>query len=110
MTDTRVESIIPVTVLQLLRSQRSQDETFQIDGNDVQQVILTPYLHILDSYSIQVTIVGRLVRVMLLETSIQYTVSDGTGLIDLTKWISTTSMMEDREREKMVRSLSPCNN
>lgn len=72
MDGTRVESIVPLTVRQLHRCGKSQDDTFEVDGAQVNQV----------------TLVGLITQVDKQETKVVYQIDDGSGLMDVVKWLS----------------------
>mmetsp|Transcript_6835 Transcript_6835/g.15003 ORF Transcript_6835/g.15003 Transcript_6835/m.15003 type:complete len:298 (-) Transcript_6835:646-1539(-) len=78
------QSLLPVTIKQLKNAQSSVgDQTFTVDGQDVHQV----------------TIVGVIMRAEEANTNLQYTIDDGTGDIDVKKWIDAEAdgaMVEQR--------------
>lgn len=79
------QSLIPVTIKQLKNAQGSAagDQSFTIDGQDLHQV----------------TIVGVIMRAEEANTNLQYTIDDGTGDMDVKKWIDSEAdgaMVEQR--------------
>eukprot|EP00301_Raphidiophrys_heterophryoidea_P014865 c23336_g1_i1.p1 GENE.c23336_g1_i1~~c23336_g1_i1.p1 ORF type:complete len:302 (+),score=76.10 c23336_g1_i1:33-908(+) len=83
--DSRVESIIPVTVRQILTCEKSQDDTFHIDGTDVQQV----------------TLVVLITTITPQETKVTYTADDGTGMISIVKWIPTDTPENQKQDHRL---------
>eukprot|EP00300_Choanocystis_sp_HF-7_P023827 c25213_g1_i1.p1 GENE.c25213_g1_i1~~c25213_g1_i1.p1 ORF type:complete len:283 (+),score=63.02 c25213_g1_i1:126-851(+) len=84
MDGNRIESITPVTIRQIFNAEHHADETFFIDGREVQQV----------------TVVVLITRIMPQETKVLYTVDDGTGMLDVMKWIPTDASEEEKEAQK----------
>ncbi|KAI7852810.1 hypothetical protein BDC45DRAFT_537017 [Circinella umbellata] len=78
------QTLRPVTLKQLANCEITQEGTFRIDNADVTQV----------------TFIAAIRRVTELSTNVSYTVEDGTGQIEVRRWIDQTETAEDAQKRR----------
>ncbi|KAG2237193.1 hypothetical protein BDF21DRAFT_377161 [Thamnidium elegans] len=80
------QTLRPVTVKQIKTCSIPQDQTFKIDGSDVTQT----------------TFIGVIRGIQELQTNYVYTIEDGTGAIEVRKWVETNETPEEAEARRLL--------
>ncbi|KAF7729440.1 replication factor A protein 2 [Apophysomyces ossiformis] len=84
------QTLRPVTLKQIRNAQVHQDTSFKIDGADVTQV----------------TFVAVIRQVQEMTTNYSYTMEDGTGLIEVRRWVEQNETAEEtQQRRELVPDL-----
>ncbi|OBZ81776.1 Replication factor A protein 2 [Choanephora cucurbitarum] len=78
------QTLRPLTVKQIKNAEVPQENTFRIDSADVTQM----------------TIVGVIRNIQELATNYVYTIEDGTGAIDVRKWVDQNETPEDADARR----------
>ncbi|KAG0165234.1 replication factor A protein 2 [Apophysomyces sp. BC1034] len=78
------QTLRPVTLKQLRNAQIPQDGSFKIDGADVTQV----------------TFVAVIRQVQEMTTNFSYTMEDGTGVIEVRRWVESNETAEETQRRR----------
>jgi len=88
--ETKSESLMPLTVKQLHQAleNASVDEAFKVNGEDVNNL----------------TLVGKIVSSQESSTSLQYTIDDGTGTVQVRFWLDDDSDSRSQSAEWTVGS------
>ncbi|RUS23021.1 hypothetical protein BC937DRAFT_93607 [Endogone sp. FLAS-F59071] len=111
------QSLRPVTIKQLLNSKKPHtDAEFRIDGSDISQVrgfvfrrvLLYKYIvqkpfpcaSLPTNYKRQVTFIGAIREIVEKSTNISYMMEDGSGGIEVKKWIEA----DDTDQQAQKRS------
>lgn len=100
------QTLRPLTVKQIKNCEIPQDQTFRVDGSDVTQVSQTfSPLYFSDlgtKIVLQTTFVGVIRGVQELATNYVYTVEDGTGAIEVRKWVEQNETAEEADARRAI--------
>lgn len=78
------QSLIPVTVKQLQLAAQALDDTFKLDGRELNQV----------------TIVGSIVSIAEASTNLNFTVEDGTGKMEVKMWVDADEQQDYQAQKR----------
>ncbi|KAI9342169.1 hypothetical protein BD770DRAFT_398814 [Pilaira anomala] len=80
------QTLRPLTVKQIKNCEIPQDQTFKVDGSDVTQT----------------TFVGVIRGIQELATNYVYTIEDGTGAIEVRKWVEQNETAEEADARRAI--------